>query len=57
MALMSGNYNLVVSFEAWEDISSYIDYITITCDAAKTGRKHYDGLLNLLENIKKVNEL
>ena len=53
MELMSGHYDLSVSKEAWSDIASYIDYITYTCDAPKTGKKHYDDLLELLANIQK----
>jgi hypothetical protein len=53
MEWMSENYNLTVSDNAWDDINSYIDYIIYTCYAPKTGKKHYDELMSLLEKIEK----
>jgi hypothetical protein len=50
---MSEHYNLSLSEESKEDMDSYIDYITYTCDAPKTGTKHYYGLYNLLKNIQR----
>ena len=46
-------YNLVVSEEANRDIDAYIDYIIYECDAFMTAKKHYDGLIALLEKIQK----
>ena len=57
MELMSVSYNLIVSPDTWEDISSYIEYIILVCDAPKTGKKHYDDLLSVLEKIEKFPEL
>ena len=53
MEWMSEHYNLTVSDDAWADIDEYIDYITNTYNAPLTARRHYDGLLELLEKIQK----
>ena len=53
MEWMSENYKLIISKDAWDDIDTYIGFITETCDAPITGKKHYDSLLKKLENIQK----
>ena len=52
MEWISENYNLIVSEEARQDIDLYIDYIIYECDAPKTAKKHYDGLIALLAKIE-----
>ena len=53
MAWMSEHYDLVISEEAKDDIDSYIDYITYTCDAPETGKKHYLDLRGILADIQR----
>ena len=57
MELMSETYDLIVSEDAKDDISEYIDYITFTCDAPETGKKHYLGLRAALKKIQKYPEI
>ncbi|MDR0333206.1 MAG: hypothetical protein LBI15_07040 [Dysgonamonadaceae bacterium] len=53
MEWISENYKFIVSEEARCDINSYVDYIIDECDAPKTAKIHYDGLMALLEQIQK----
>ena len=53
MKLTLENYKLIVSDEAKEDIKQYIYTIRYVYDASITAKKHYDGLIALLEKIEK----
>ena len=53
MEWMSEHYDLAVSEEADNDIDLYVDYIAHICHAPLTAKKHYDGLIELLEKIQK----
>ena len=51
------NYNIRFSKSAREDMQVLFDYISLTCKSYKTANEYQQGLLNLINELKKSAEI